>query len=80
MTSEKNIAIEFGKYIRDAREKKGLSQEEMANELGISRSYYAMIETGRRNFSFKLAIKFHHTLDLSIDAFADQTNLENPKK
>ncbi|HLV23327.1 MAG TPA: helix-turn-helix transcriptional regulator [Moheibacter sp.] len=36
----------IGKKIRTIREKKGLSQEAMADRLNISRSAYSRIETG----------------------------------
>lgn len=37
---------EIGKRIREIREKKGLTQLQMAEKTGISPSYYARIERG----------------------------------
>lgn len=42
----------------DARETLGLTQQEMANLLGISRNYVSMIELGKKPFSAKLKRKF----------------------
>lgn len=35
-------------YLFDLRQEKGLSQQDVANRLGISRQYYQMIENGER--------------------------------
>lgn len=35
-------------YLVDLRQEKGLSQQDVANRLGISRQYYQMIENGER--------------------------------
>ena len=37
------------------REKQGLKQQEMANKLGISKSYYVAIELGNAEPSFRVA-------------------------
>lgn len=39
----------LGKKIREAREQRKLSQEEVAKEVGISVTYYAGIERGEEN-------------------------------
>lgn len=41
----------FGKNLKALREKKDLSQETAAFVIGVSRSYYADVETGARNLS-----------------------------
>lgn len=47
----------------------GLTQQEMATELGISRSHYANIESGKRNPSPKLAQKIGAILNLDWKIF-----------
>ena len=43
------LAGEFGRILRKARERRGISQEKIANVMGISRSYYSKLErSGRR--------------------------------
>jgi transcriptional regulator with XRE-family HTH domain len=67
---DKEIVMEeFGSFIRDARESKGLLQAEVAEEVGVSRSYYAYIETGKREIYFSLAINICRVLDLDINYF-----------
>jgi transcriptional regulator with XRE-family HTH domain len=67
---DKEIVMEeFGSFIRSARENKGLLQAEIAEEVGVSRSYYAYIETGKREIYFSLAINICRVLDLDINYF-----------
>lgn len=40
-------AAELGAFLRQAREHAGLSQEALADELGIDRKYLYQIESGR---------------------------------
>lgn len=40
---------EFGSRVRAWREERKLSQERLAHEAGIERTYVAQIEAGRRN-------------------------------
>ena len=40
-------AAELGAFLRGARERAGLSQEALADELGIDRKYLYQIESGR---------------------------------
>ncbi len=43
------LAGEFGRILREARERRGISQEKIATVMGISRSYYSKLErSGRR--------------------------------
>lgn len=57
---------EFGLLIREAREKKGLLQKDVAAHLGISRAYYCYIESGSRDIPFTLVIPLCCILDLNI--------------
>ena len=41
--------------LKSFREKQGLNQLEMANKLGISKSYYVAIELGNSDPSFRVA-------------------------
>lgn len=45
---------EFGKNLREAREKNGLSQEEVAKLSKISTTHYAGIERGEENPTFSV--------------------------
>lgn len=67
--NKEKVAAEFGSFVREAREKKGLYQADMAEQLGITRSYYTMIESGTREIYFTLAINICRILDLDINEF-----------
>jgi len=45
---------EFGKTLREVREQKGLSQEEVAKMSQISTTHYAGIERGEENPTFSV--------------------------
>lgn len=61
-----HVTAEFGVLIKEAREKKGLVHAEVAKQLGISRTYYTMIENGKRDIYFSTAIALCCILDLNI--------------
>lgn len=42
------------KNLKEARQRAGLTQQQMADKLGISTRYYRFIENGRRNGDFEL--------------------------
>lgn len=44
-----DIRVRFGARVRQLRKQKGWTQAEMADRLGIDRSYLADIERGKRN-------------------------------
>ena len=43
-------------YLKAIREKQGLTQEEFAKKIGISRSFYALIENEKRKISPDVAL------------------------
>jgi ribosome-binding protein aMBF1 (putative translation factor) len=57
----------FGKQIRDRREKRGLTQTELAKQASISRGYLSQIEAGQRQVSLHVALKLATLLQFSID-------------
>ena len=54
----------LGKKIQKLRKKKGLTQEELAEELGFSRVYMGYIEQGRETPSLKFLIKLSRKLGI----------------
>ena len=66
---KEKVAVEFGTFIREARERKGLYQADIAEKVGVSRSYYAFIEAGKRDIYFTLAVNICRVLDLDINEF-----------
>jgi transcriptional regulator with XRE-family HTH domain len=52
-----------GRDLRDARRKKGWTQEETAEKLGVTQAYLSMLESGRRSMPYDLARLAVQTLD-----------------
>lgn len=59
--------IWFGNNLRILRGKKGLSQEKFALLIGMDRTYYASVESGKRNISIMNIKKIADGLDLTVD-------------
>jgi HTH-type transcriptional regulator/antitoxin HipB len=48
---------DLGRAIAGARKRRGLSQEELAGQLGISRSYLAELETGPSSLAVERSLR-----------------------
>jgi transcriptional regulator with XRE-family HTH domain len=60
---------DFGKQVRDRRRQEKLSQQELADNVGISRNYLSQIERGQaQNLSWQLREKLNSILGLGSDA------------
>ena len=71
----KNLAM------KDARTKAGLSQQELADKLGVSRQTINAIEKGDYNPTIKLCVGICRVLGLTLnDLFWDETELEKNEK
>lgn len=53
--------------LKQLRKERNLKQREVAEALGITTSYYGMIEIGTRRPSLSLAIKISRYFNLSIE-------------
>lgn len=60
-------------WLKNIREKKGLKQIDIANELNITESYYCMIENEKRNPSVKVAKAAGAMLGFNWTKFYDST-------
>ena len=60
------ITIDLGNRIRDLRMKSGLSQEKFALKIGMDRTYYASVESGKRNISIINIQKIANGLGVSL--------------
>ena len=63
-----------GRSIREIREKRGLSQEQLADKMNISRSTISKIESGKFNCSIDYLSKFASFLDFEIILKDSQRN------
>ena len=64
MNYETTKFVKLGKNISNYRKAKKLSQNELADKLGISREHLAKIETAKRGISLKLLFKLAEILEI----------------
>lgn len=60
------ITIDFGNRIRELRIKTGLSQEKFALKIDMDRTYYASVESGKRNIALINIQKIADGLGVSL--------------
>lgn len=58
---------ESGKRIKDLRKQRGITQEKLAEELGITREFVGRIETGKNGASVDLFVMLSQFFDVSLD-------------
>jgi len=64
-----NIKEQFGIKLRALRVAKNMSQEKLALEAGLDRTYIPSIEQGKRNVSIEVIAKLAKALDISMTEF-----------
>ena len=59
-----DIKIRFGTHLRQLRKSRGWSQEQLAYECGLDRSYMGGVERGERNVSLENIVRIAKALDV----------------
>ena len=70
--------MHFCQRLRDLREDADRSQEEIAQILKTSQSYYAQYENGKRSIPFERAIELSRFYNVSLDYLAGL--IDTPRK
>lgn len=60
------VLDQFGELLRAARKCRGLTIRDVERELGLSNSFIAQIENGKRNISFENAILLASFYDIDL--------------
>lgn len=60
------IHKKFGQRIQKLRTEKGLTQEDLADKIGVDRSYMGFLERGEKNATLDKIIKLANALGISI--------------
>ena len=60
------ITKKFGERIKEIRTSRGYSQEKFALSINMDRTYYASVESGKRNISINNIDKIARGLDISL--------------
>lgn len=61
-----DIRVVFGNNVRHFRLEKGISQESLAHQAEIDRTYLPSIEKGQRNVSLDVANRIANALDIDL--------------
>jgi transcriptional regulator with XRE-family HTH domain len=67
-----DIRVRFGRRLRQLREQRGLSQEELAFRAGLHRTYVSSAERGQRNVSLVNIEKLALALGVRIADFFEE--------
>lgn len=65
-----------GRRIAQLRDERGLSQLALANQIGMARTYYAEVESGKRNVSMRNLTKIVRGLNVTLAEFFDSDIFE----
>lgn len=66
-----DIKLKIGKNIKKYRIQRGWSQEKLADECNLDRTYITSVENGKRNLSIETLQKFAKGLSLKITELLD---------
>lgn len=58
---------DFGQFVADRRRELGVSQEELADRLGFSRSYLSEMESGEATMQMKRLMRVMRELGMRIE-------------
>ncbi|MCI8639150.1 MAG: helix-turn-helix transcriptional regulator [Coprococcus sp.] len=61
------ITKKFGEKLKQLRNNQGISQEKFALSIDMDRTYYASVESGKRNISLKNIDKIAKGLGVSLE-------------
>ncbi len=63
----------FGEAIRARREALGVSQEAMAERVGVHRTYMGSVERGERNVSLRNIVRIAQALGVTVSVLMEDT-------
>lgn len=75
--SKEELALLIGNNIRKYRLKQNLTQEQLAEKVGISTSFYANLERSKKSMSIKTLRDLADALEVSVDFILYENNTRN---
>lgn len=63
---DRELAEFYGERVRKARERLKVTQEELANYLGVSKSHMSKMESGNRIFTDSMKIRVAQALNIKV--------------
>ncbi len=73
--SKNNYLIDFGNRLKDLRQLKGISQEELAHESHLDRTYISMLERNIKSPTVTTIVKIAKALSISPAMFFENTEI-----
>ena len=70
----------IGSRIQEIRNKKGITQDQLSEKVGISPKYLSSIERGKENPTLNTILKLAQSLDVNLDEFFTHLEIEDPAK
>ena len=70
-------ASDIGRTIAEARVERGLTQAELAADVGIERTYLARLETGRSTLHIERVLRLLRTLGVTVEATLEPEREDN---
>lgn len=70
----------LGVRIRELRKNRHLTQEQLAEKVGINPKYVSSIERGKENPTLDIFIKIAEVLEVNIGELFQQLGVEDPRK
>lgn len=64
-----NIDFAIAKILKKVREEKGISQEQLAFNASLHRTYISQLERGLKSITVKTLLKITKSLNIEIDEF-----------
>ncbi len=80
MAAKDPLLARLGSYLRTAREKKGWSQEDLAFECGLHRTYVGAVERGEYNITLLSLRKITATVGVTLAAAIRAAEARTPRR
>ena len=74
-----STSVAFGRVVRRARKKLGISQEELADRCSLHRNAIGLVERGERSPSFDTLLAISHGLDVTASTLVARVEREMNK-
>jgi transcriptional regulator with XRE-family HTH domain len=75
MADRTNGQVALGRAVRDLRDERGISQEVLASEIGLHRTYIGSIERGERNVSLNNIVRIASALGVRASDLLTRADL-----
>jgi transcriptional regulator with XRE-family HTH domain len=75
-----NLKLMIGARIKEIRVKKGMTQEQLSEKMGINPKYLSSIERGKENPTLDTLIKVAQSLDVDMGQIFTLVQIEDPAK